>query len=46
MITGTYVGIAEAARANLAFTIAPNPASQNTNLMFSTSQPDDVNINV
>ena len=46
MITGTYVGIAEAARANLAFGISPNPSSENTNLTFSLEKSSDVNISV
>jgi len=46
MITGTYVGIEEAARANLAFAISPNPSSDNTKLVFSISETSDVDINV
>jgi PKD repeat protein len=45
-LTGTYVGIAEAAREELAFSIAPNPSSDNTHLYFSTFESADVVINV
>jgi hypothetical protein len=45
-ITGTLVGIDEVAKQELGFSIAPNPAAENTKLSFTTTSTTDVVINV